>query len=188
MENILISDIMTRNPITVEPDTTLIQCARKMVKKKLSSLPVTENKKLVGFISNKDILWALVKKDSKSDLFNIKAKEISPKKVITISPSAKVGEAINKVKKFKFYRIPVVQNGELVGIVTAGDILSFHPEVYSELGKLENIREESAKLKRIEKAKSREAVSDGICEECGERETLYRENGMLICTSCLSSI
>jgi len=187
MENILIADIMTRNPITVEPDTNLLQCAKKMVKKKLSSLPIAKKKKLLGFISNKDILWALVKKGSRKDLLSVKVKDISPRKIITIKPSATIKEAINKVKKYKFYRLPVVQNGELVGVVTAGDILGFHPEVYPELGELKNIREESKKLKRLEQAKEREIVSDGICEECGSRAPLYRKNGMLICASCLLS-
>ncbi len=189
MEGILVSDIMTRNPITVEPETSLLQCAKKMIRKKVSGLPIADNKKFVGFISDKDLLWALVKKKgSKKELSSINVKDISPKKVITIKPSATVKDIINKVKKFKFYRFPVVQNGELVGIVTAGDILSFNPEVYSELGELENIREESEKLKRLEQAKGREIIKDGICEECGSRAPLYRENGLLMCASCLSSV
>ena len=113
MQNILVADVMTRDPIAVKPDTNLLECSRKMVKKRVGSLLVVENKKLVGFISEKDILWALVKK-SKKDLSKIKAIDICQKKIITIKPSATIKEATDKMKKLKFERLPVINNGNLV--------------------------------------------------------------------------
>jgi CBS domain-containing protein len=187
MKRVLVSDIMTRQAVTAKPDINLLECARAMVKKKVGSLILVRDKKIVGIITNRDILWAIVKK-SRSDLSDIKASDISPRKIITIKPSATLDEAIVKIKKFKFYRLPVVQNGELVGVVTMRDILTFHPEVYAQIGELEGIKEETAKMRRVRQARGREEVSDGICEECGERGPLYRENGMLICASCLSSM
>ncbi|MCH7541940.1 hypothetical protein IH981_04175 [Patescibacteria group bacterium] len=56
------------------------------------------------------------------------------------------------------------------------------------LEELAKIREEATKLKRIKKVKSREFIRDGICEECGTQDILFRINGMLICESCKSSI
>jgi CBS domain-containing protein len=187
MKGVLVSDIMTRQSVTVKPDTSLLECAKMMVRKKVGSLILVRDKKIVGLITNRDILWAIVKK-SRNDLSDIKASDISPRKLITIKPSATIDEAIDKIKKFKFYRLPVVQNGELAGVITVRDILTFHPEVYSQIGELESIKEETAKLKRVRQARGREEVRDGICEECGERAPLYRENGMLICASCLSSM
>ena len=69
MENVLVADIMTREPITTKPDINLLDSAKKMVKKKVGSLLIVDKKNLLGFISQKDILWALVKK-SKEDLSN----------------------------------------------------------------------------------------------------------------------
>ncbi|MCP6727588.1 MAG: CBS domain-containing protein, partial [Patescibacteria group bacterium] len=86
MKEILVADIMTRDPITVKPDTNLLECARKMVRKRVGSLVIIDDKNLVGFISQRDILWAVVKK-SKDDLSRIKAKDISPKKIATVKPS-----------------------------------------------------------------------------------------------------
>jgi len=186
MENILVADVMTREPVTAKPEDDLLKCARKLVKKKVGSLPLVNKKKLIGFIDDRDILWAIVKK-SKKDLFNIKAIDISPKKIITIRPLATVKEAISKMKKLKFKRLPVINNNQLVGIITAKDILNFHPELYPELEEFARIREETKKLKRIKKAKERTPV-EGICEECGERDFLYRVNGMLVCESCKDSI
>ena len=187
MENILVADVMTRGPVTAKPDDNLLNCAKKIVKKKVGTLLIVDKKKLIGFINERDILWALVKK-SKKDLSNIKAIDISAKKIISIRPSATIKEAINKMKKLKFERLPVINNNQLVVIITAKDILNFHPEFYPELEEFARIREEQKKLKRIKKAKDRNAVSEGICEECGESEILYRVNGMLICESCKNSM
>jgi CBS domain-containing protein len=186
MEHILVSDLMTREPLAVKPDTNLLECARKMVKKNTGSLLLVEKNKLVGIISRHDILWALVKQ-SKSNLEGIKAIDISPRKILTIKPSATLDEAIKKMKMSKFERLPVIENNELVGIITVKDILNFHPEVYPELEEFAKIREESKKLKLIEKAREKESSHEGVCEECGNHDILYKFNGMLVCESCKGS-
>ncbi|MBR9701753.1 CBS domain-containing protein [Candidatus Pacearchaeota archaeon] len=178
--SVIVADLMTRNPITTKPDMNLLDCARKMVKKKVGSLLLVEKKKLKGFISQEDILWALIKK-SKKDLPDIKAMDISPRKIIAIRPSATIKEALNRMKKTRFERLPVIQEGELVGMLTAKDILNFHPELYPELDELSKIREESRKLRRVRKA---EKVGQGICEECGNQDILSKVDGMVICPSC----
>ena len=174
---------MTRSPLTIKPDTNLLDCTKKMIKNKIGSFPIVEKKKLVGFISQRDILWAIVKKSAK-DLQDIKVIDISRKKITTIRPKAPMEEALNKMKG-KFQKLPVVQNGELVGMITIKDILSFNPEFYPEIEELSRIREESQKLKRIKKIRERE--SEGICEECGNQNWLYKFNGMLVCDSCMNS-
>ncbi len=183
MQNIHISDIMTQNPFVVTPNTNLLECAKKMVRKRVGSLLIADKKKLVGFISQRDILWALVKK-SKKDLSTIKAIDISPKKIATLSPNMTIREAIEKMKKSKFERLPVIHDKELVGMVTSKDILNFHPELYPEIEELARIREETKKLKKIKKAQEIRSMNEGTCEECGNHHLLYNFNGMLICESC----
>jgi len=180
MKNILVADIMTYNPITISPDTNLLECAKKMVRKRVGSLLIVDKKKLVGFISEKDILWALVKK-SKEDLSKIRAIDISPKKLTTIRPTATIKQAIQKMKKLKFEKLPVIDEKELVGMITARDIFNFNPELYPELEEFSKIREQSKKLERFKKA---EEIIEGVCEECGTNDILYRFNGMLVCENC----
>jgi CBS domain-containing protein len=180
MNNLLVSDIMTRDPITIKPESDLLECAKKMVRKRVGSLLLVTKKKLVGIISERDILWALVK-TSKKKLKEIKAIDISPKKIATIRPKAKIREAFEKMSNLKFERLPVIIEGELVGVITAKDILNFHPEFYPELNEYSEIREKAKKLQRIEQAQKR---VEGICEECGRMELLYKENGMLLCENC----
>ncbi len=187
MKNILVADIMTREPITIKPNINLLECAKKMVRKRVGSLLIVDKKKLVGFISQKDILWALIKK-SKEDLSKIKVTDISPKKIATIKPSATIEEAIKKMKKVKFEKLPVIHEGNLVGMITIKDILNFHSEFYPELEEFARIREETKKLKRIKKAKERMPLHEGICEECGGQGILHKVNGMLICEFCKDSM
>jgi predicted transcriptional regulator len=184
MKHIKVADIMTRDPIKIKPETHLLDCAKIMVKKRVGNLLLVHKKKLVGTISRKDILWALVKK-SKKDLSSIKAIDISPKKIGTIRPSATVDETIKKMKRLKFPRLPVIQNNELVGLITRRDILNFSPEAYPELEELEQIREETRKLKRIKQRKTKlPSAIEGVCEECGNFDVLYGTDGSLICVNC----
>ena len=134
---------------------------------------------------NFNVLHAYV--ESKEELSRIEAKDISPKKIAVIKPSATLDEALKKMKDSRFERLPVVDNNELVGIITVKDILSFHPELYPEIEEFARIREESNKLKLVQKAKERMLSQEGICEECGNQDILYKVNGMLICESCKNS-
>lgn len=187
MKEILVADVMTRNPVTAKPRDNLLGCAKKMVRKKVGSLLLVDGKRLVGFLDQKDILWALIKK-SKEDLSTISAIDISPKKIAIIKPSLTLKEAIERMKKLKFDKLPVIYEKKLVGLITAKDILNFNPEFYPELEEFAQVKEEAKKLKRMKKVKDRKFMHEGICEECGNTDILYRVHGMLICESCKNSI
>jgi len=182
MKNILVSDVMTRDSVAVNPDTNLLECAKKMVRKRVGSLLVVDKKRFAGFISEKDILWALIKK-SKENLSEIKAIDVSPKKVITIKPFSTIEEAITKMRKSKFDKLPVVHENELVGIITVKDILNFNPEIYPELEEFAQIKEREEKLKRIS-TKKQITVKEGNCEKCGGKGVLRKVHERFICDSC----
>lgn len=186
VKKLLVSDIMTREPLTAKPDTSLLECVKKMVSKKLGSILLVKDKRLVGLISNKDVMWALTKKEV-TDLRTIKAIDISPRKLATIKPNVSVKLAWEKMKKLKFERLPVIHEGELVGLITIKDILNFNPELYSELEEIEQIKEQSEKLKRV-KRRDLAYLTQGICEECGHQDVLQNFNGMMVCESCMSSM
>lgn len=184
MGKITVADLMTGDPISVKPETNLYECAKKMVKNHVGSLLLTDKNMLKGFISNEDIMWALVKK-SKEDLSSIKAIDISPRKIATIKPSATIKEAIRKMKRLKYNRLPVVQRKDVLGMITVRDILSFNPEFYPELEEFAKIREETNKLKKI---KNKTQMKEGICSECGNEDTIYKVDGMMLCSSCANSM
>jgi len=156
---------------------------KKWCKKKVGCLLLIEEDRLVGILSHRDILWALIKKSQK-ELLSINAIDISPKKIAKINPTNTIEEAIRKMKKLNFRKLPVIYENKLVGLVTVKDILNFNPEFYPELEELSKIREEANKLQRIKK---RDKIVEGICEECGNYDILNRFNGLLICETCQNS-
>jgi CBS domain-containing protein len=180
---IAVGDIMTRKPATVKPSADLHACAKEFVKQRVNSLLLTEGKKLVGILTARDILWTLTKKP-KEELKNIKAIDVASKKVAVIKPSADIDQAVNKMKKVGFRRLPVISKGALVGIVTLRDILRIDPTIYREVSEITKIREESEKLRKIKAQEEENWDAEGICEECDSFAPLLKVESRLLCPDC----
>ena len=181
---IQVGDLMTRSFIYVSPDTDLQKCAHTMVKKRVGSLIIKKSDKLEGILTEKDILWVIVKK-SKNDLKDILAKDLMKRKVVTIKPSCDILDAIDKMKKFKVRRLPVVENGKVIGMLTMKDILKVDPGLFELISETVKIKEKSKKIERGEKIRTKKRY--GICEDCGETGMLYRDDLGWICEDCYSS-
>jgi len=179
-----VGDIMTRNFVSVEPDASVLNCAKKMVKKRVGSLILEEKNKLRGIITEGDIIWAMTKK-SRKELSKIKASEIAPKKLITIKPSADLYDALQKMKKTKYRWLPVTINKNIIGFLTLKDILRIEPNLFETASEIMQIREESEKLKR---AKAGESFREGLCEECGEFDIIYKVDNRMICEVCRNAM
>jgi CBS domain-containing protein len=143
---IRVGDIMTRDYIYVHPETNLQECAKKMIKQKVGSLIVRENKKLKGLVTKREIVWAVFKKSPK-ELQEIPAKDVMKRKIITIKPSADITEAMETFKTKKVRRLPVVELGKVIGIITLKDILKMDPGLFELIYESIRIREEAEKLK-----------------------------------------
>ena len=74
---------MTRHMAFVGPQTNLYNCAKELVKKRVNSLIITENKKLLGILTARDILWTITKKPD-FNLTSMKAIDIATKKIAVI--------------------------------------------------------------------------------------------------------
>jgi len=179
-----VGDIMTREFISVKPETSLLDCARKMIKKRIGSLILEEKGELRGILTERDIIWAMTKQ-SKTDLNKIEARAIVPKKFITIKPSADLYEALQKMKKSKYRWLPVTINKKVIGFLTLNDILRIEPSLFDIASELLQIREEEDKRKRM---KSGDKFKEGLCEECGNYGIIYSIDNRLICDSCRDSM
>lgn len=176
---IKVGDLMTRKIIAVNPETNLRKCASTMLKNRIGSLLVLDGGKLMGMITEKDIIWALMKK-SKKDLSDIKAGDLMRRKLVTIRPSADLTEALNKLKRNKVKRLPVVERGNVIGVITINDILKIEPGLYQLFVENVKIKEEAKKLKLRKNVK----VFSGICEDCGNFDLLSQESGQALCSQC----
>ena len=139
---------MTRDFYYCSPEDEILNAVKLMSKKRVGSLIVKEKDKLVGILTERDILWALAKK---SDLKGVKVKEIMTKRVVTISPSKDIYDAILKIKRRRFRRLPVVENNKVIGMITWKDIIKIAPTLFDILVESIRIREESEKIKRAGK-------------------------------------
>jgi CBS domain-containing protein len=175
-----VGDLMTRNFTHVPPQTTLKDCAKIMIKNKVGSLLVTENQKLKGILTEKDIVWAASKSDCK-DFSEIQIKDIMTKKVTTIKPGTDITKALKKFKTKKVRRLPVIEKRKLIGLITTTDILKIDPELFLAIHETLKIKEEKSKIRRHNIQAKRKT---GICEECGELEILYKDDNQWLCSDC----
>jgi len=179
---IRVGDVMTRNFVHLKSSTNLLDCAKTMIKKRVGSIVLKENDKLFGVLTEKDIVWALTKRNGK-DISNVIAKDVATRKIITIRPEAKIEEALDKMNKNKIRRMPVIINKKIVGYITLKDIVKFIPAVFESNREFERIREEEDKIKRSKSAMRGEFL-ESSCEECGNYDILHKVDGRMICESC----
>lgn len=181
LKRIAVGDIMTRKIVSVSPSMNLQQCAKELVKQRVNDLLLIEGGRLIGILTARDILWTITKK-SNINLKNIRAMDIATKKVAVIKPSSDIRQALDKMKKYGFKRLPVMARGEVVGILTIRDILRVDPSIYSEINTLIDIKEEEAKLRKL--AAPEEWDAEGLCDECDAFAPLLRVENRLLCPDC----
>lgn len=125
-----VSDIMTKNPVTVSPDLMVDEAALIMSKNRFRRLPVVKDGSVVGFLSDRDIMQVapspattLSKYEVNSLLAKMKVKEIMSKMVYTIQASAPIEEAALMMCNNKIGGMPVISStGSIVGIITETDV------------------------------------------------------------------
>ena len=180
MRRIAVGDIMTRNVVSISPNSNLHDCTKIMAKEDLNSLIISDSKRLLGIITSRDIL-KLISKRSNIDLKKIKSINIASKKIAVIKPSASLSQAIAKMQACNFRRLPVLSKDKLIGVITLKDILAIAPELYSETKSImDEIREEERKVKHVEE----ERPFEGLCENCGALSELLKVEGQFLCPDC----
>jgi CBS domain-containing protein len=119
-----IKDIMTKEPTTVTPNTTVRDAARLMQREDTGILPVVEegSKKLLGVITDRDIAIRVVAegRDANTPVREVMSRE----RLVTLQPDADVEDAMEKMADEQVRRIPIVdERGALLGIVAQADIV-----------------------------------------------------------------
>jgi len=119
-------EIMTEKPIIAKKDYSVWDVAKMMCRGGFRRLPVTDNGILVGIVTPFDVLSFLVRGErvSKHKLQSTKIERIMNRFVTTIEPEVPVDTVISVMKNKKVGGLPVVEDEELVGIITERDILN----------------------------------------------------------------
>jgi acetoin utilization protein AcuB len=123
---------MTKNPITVDSETLVLDAQRIMKEHNIRRLPIVDKGKLVGIVTQHDLLEAspspatsLSVHELNYLLAKMKVKEIMKKNPVTITPDTPFEEALRIGQEKKIGSFPVVDKGKLVGIATESDIVRF---------------------------------------------------------------
>jgi acetoin utilization protein AcuB len=126
-----VADIMTSNPITIRRDTPLSAVIGLMKSHHCRQLPVVDEGRLVGIVTDRDIRLVmnspLIMHDRSDDqtlLTFTTAEACMTPDPMTVEPSIPAAQAALLLKTYKFGALPVVHEGRLVGIVTVSDILN----------------------------------------------------------------
>ena len=116
----LVSSVMSRNLITLEPEDTVECAARLLAHHNLGALPVcTADGKLKGMVTDRDITIRAVAADIGP---NAKVKSVMSKSIVTIDAHAQIEEAGELMATHKIRRLPVVKEGKVIGMISLGDI------------------------------------------------------------------
>lgn len=114
-----IQDIMSTDCVTVTMQDNLYEIAVKMKQNDIGFIPVVEGKKLIGVVTDRDlVIRGYAEKHSGSTGVD----EVITRDVATVSPDTSVDEAAKLMARQKIRRLPVVQNGELIGVVAIADL------------------------------------------------------------------
>ena len=114
-----IGDIMTPDPITVQPDCTMRELKEILRIRRISGVPVVQDGALQGIISLEDLILALERGE-----IGTRVGDRMTRRVQTVYSDESVIQAVNKFARHGYGRLPVVdRSGNLVGIVTQGDIV-----------------------------------------------------------------
>jgi len=122
---------MSRNLITVTPETSILKAKNLLKEHQVDQLPVVDGKKLVGIITDRDIrdnspspATTLSIHELNYLLSEIKVEKVMTKKVFTTTPGTAIEEAARLINEMHVNSLPVVAGDELVGLITTCDLLN----------------------------------------------------------------
>ena len=150
----IVEDIMIKEVVKIDPDAKISEAAKIMSEVMIGCVVVLKDGELAGIVSERDIISDVVAEEkSPSD---VKVKDVMSFPVITVDPKTSIEDAVELMAKNVIRRLPVKDDGELVGIITSHDISNILPlveekipkEIKSLLGSIIKLMKEREKVKK----------------------------------------
>lgn len=122
-----VADVMTRGVRSMKPDDSVVQAAQAMDELNVGVIPVCEGDKLVGVVTDRDIVVRGVAQDT--EIQSVKLADVMSGNVHCVRENDDVDEVLSEMAERQIRRLPVVDDGQrLVGIVSLGDIAAKNPD------------------------------------------------------------
>ncbi len=170
-EKILVKDFMEKNPLTISYSAKISEAVKMMNSKQADYLLVTLGEKPIGIITNRDVLRkvirnCLLRRSAKAEEIQCKDIMTSPIKVIEASDNLR--KAAMMVLQHDIKKLPVLDNGRLVGIIRHNDIINVYltqrlEESESNFTEIKNLGEKTVEeimIKDVEKIPANENISN----------------------------
>lgn len=123
-----VGDVMTKNVIILDKDRSLVEAAKIMKKHSIGSIVVTEEKRAVGMITERDIVCKAIA--AEKNISQLKVSDIMSKPLRVINPTTTLEEAAKAMKNNEIKRLPVINaKKELIGILSEGDLARLLPSI-----------------------------------------------------------
>ena len=128
-----VKDCMCKKVVRATSDTTLNEIAKLMQQNDVGCVPICNNQNnVVGFITDRDIITRCVA--TNKNCAQTKASDIMTTKVIKITPDTELDDATRTMSINQVKRLPVIENNEIVGILSVGDLAKNHNVSSREVG------------------------------------------------------
>ncbi len=174
---LLVKDVMTRSIISISPKASITEAARIMGERDIGGVLVIDESKPVGMLTERDIVRRVVAQGLNPS--NTKVEEAMSTPLFFIDADAEISDAARLMATENIRRLPVMDKGKLVGILTTYDILTIAPDLFDTL----SVLKEQPKYK-----KSKSGSDDfmiGWCDSCSEWSDDLREvDGQYLCSEC----
>ena len=115
-----IRDVMSSNPCAIDADKPVAHAAKMMKQEDVGLAPVVEGDRLVGTLTDRDIVLRVVAEGK--DPQTVTAREVASTDLVTIDPQQDLDEALRLMASKQVRRLPVVEEGRLVGVLAQADI------------------------------------------------------------------
>ena len=127
-----VREIMMSRPVTLRPNDSLQLASDLISLGRLRHIPVVDNGKLLGLVSERDLMGRapdrILNDENRNRAALLKSlmiKEIMQRRLITVEPDTPIREAAHLMAERKIGCLPIVDNGDLVGLVTTTDVLRY---------------------------------------------------------------
>jgi CBS domain-containing protein len=174
-----VGDCMTMHPVTVNKSSTLKDCANLMADKHVGSLLVEEKGKIVGIVTEQDMVRKGIAKLLDPAITPIE--QVMEAEVITISPDKDIFEALTTMRDYNIRHVPVIDKGKFVGFLTIKDVLKIQPQLFELIVEKFELKEEARKPIF--------GGEEGVCEVCGNYSSdLEDVDGQQVCAQCKDTL
>ena len=122
-----VKDIMIDKVVAIEADASLREAVKLMNKHEIGCLIVTKNENPVGIVTERDLLKRVLAESE--ELKKVKVEEIMSKPLVTGKPNMEIEDAARLMFQKKIKKLPLAENGKLLGLVTLTDLLRIQPQL-----------------------------------------------------------